>query len=64
MKRGKIKFFNAKSGFGFLVELETNLEYYFKEKNLQSQVQDNDIVEFELISAKRGLEAINVKKLE
>jgi cold shock CspA family protein len=64
MKRGKIKFFNVKSGFGFLVDLETNLEYYFREKSLQSKVEENDVVQFELINAKRGPEAVSIKKLE
>jgi CspA family cold shock protein len=62
MKKGKVKFYNSKSGFGFIIESQSGNEYYFKEKNLIENVEDNDLVEFDLIEAKRGFEAIKIKK--
>jgi CspA family cold shock protein len=61
--RGKIIFFNKKSRFGFIKNYYDNKNYYVHEKNLLSMVEQEDEVEFLLKEAKRGLEAIQVKKI-
>lgn len=61
MPEGKVIFFNKKSKFGFIQgENETN--YYVHAKDLLDEVEADDIVEFEIRAAKRGLEAFQVKK--
>ena len=57
---GKVKFFSEK-GFGFIVESETNNEYFVHVSGLVDQVSENDEVTFELIDGKRGKNAVNVK---
>ena len=64
MPTGKIIFFNKKTGFGFIKDNITGEDYYVMEKNLISDVDDNDDVEFELKTVTRGLEAIAVKKIK
>ena len=64
MFTGTVKFFNVKNKFGFIKCNEDGKEYYFHAKYvLGEQLQQNDNVQFELKDAKRGPEAIEVKKV-
>lgn len=63
MPKGKVIFFNKKSNFGFIRNSDGNESYYVKGKNLNVILEEGDVVEFELKAVKRGLEAVNVKKL-
>lgn len=64
MYSGIIKFFNQKSKFGFVKCNEDNKEYYVHLKDVEPGVilNTDDKVIFELKEAKRGPEAVNVKK--
>ena len=62
MSRGTVKFFNESKGFGFIIEDDTNKEYFVHVTGLIDKVKENDQVEFELEEGRRGLNAINVKK--
>jgi len=61
--KGKIIFFNKKSRFGFIKNLADNQNYYVHEKNLIDSIESEDEVEFMLKEAKRGKEAVHVKKI-
>lgn len=61
-KKGTIKFYNHKKGFGFIKDEETQEEYFVGEKGLIDKIADNDLVFFELREGKKGLNAFNVKK--
>lgn len=63
MYKGKVKFYNLKSKFGFITEEVTGLEYYFNIKNNLVYFQKDDKVSFELKDSKKGKEAYNVTKL-
>jgi CspA family cold shock protein len=59
-----VKFFNYKNKFGFIKCNEDGNEYYVHAKHvIGEQLQQNDKVQFELKEAKRGPEAIEVKKI-
>jgi CspA family cold shock protein len=63
MLRGKVKFFNQKNRFGFITD-ERGVDYYVHAKDVEGHVlQEGDLVEFEVRSVKRGLEAYDVKKI-
>ena len=62
MVTGKIKFFNEKKGFGFIVEDESQEEIFVHVTGLTEKVAENDEVTFELAEDKRGKKAINVAK--
>jgi CspA family cold shock protein len=64
MRTGKVKFFNKKSKFGFIIDDETKKEYYVHAKSVEGEIQEGDIVRFELKAAKRGDECTLVKKIE
>lgn len=61
MKKGTVKFFNESKGFGFIVEADSNNEYFVHITGLVDQVSQGDEVEFELKEGRKGLNAINVK---
>ena len=62
MKTGKVKFFNATKGFGFIKDDATNEEVFVHVTGLVDQIKQDDNVTFEITEGKRGLNAINVKK--
>ena len=62
MVTGKIKFFNEKKGFGFIVDDESQSEIFVHVTGLTEKVAENDEVTFELAEDKRGKKAINVAK--
>lgn len=61
---GKVKFFNRKKGFGFIVA-EDGTEYFVHFTGLQDgvQINDEDAVTFDVEEGDRGLKAVNVAKL-
>lgn len=61
MKKGTVKFFNGSKGFGFIVDDETNKEYFVHVTGLIDEIREGDAVEFELKEGKKGLNAVNVK---
>jgi len=62
MFTGKIKFFNEKKGFGFIVDDQTQDDVFVHVSGLAEKVAENDMVVFELAEDKRGKKAINVKR--
>jgi CspA family cold shock protein len=62
MSKGTVKFFNETKGFGFIVDEETNKEYFVHVSGLNDKVKENDVVEYDLREGRKGLNAVNVKK--
>ncbi|MFC0186173.1 cold-shock DNA-binding protein family [Pseudarcicella hirudinis] len=64
MQTGTVKFFIESKGFGFIVDDSTNQEVFVHVTGLGGvQIRQNDKVSFETIEGKKGLNAINVKKI-
>lgn len=64
MKTGTIKFFNATKGYGFITEDGTGAEIFLHVTGLAEQpVNSGDKVQFEVAEGRKGLNAINVKKI-
>jgi len=61
MKKGTVKFFNGSKGFGFIIDEETNNEYFVHVSGLIDEIREGDAVEFELKEGKKGLNAVNVR---
>jgi cold shock protein len=61
MNKGTVKFFNESKGFGFIIDEESNNEYFVHVTGLVDKVNEGDAVEFELKEGKKGLNACNVK---
>ena len=59
--KGTVKFFNESKGFGFILDDESQTEYFVHVTGLIDEINENDAVEFELQEGRKGLNAVNVK---
>ncbi|MCX2584101.1 MULTISPECIES: cold-shock protein [unclassified Pedobacter] len=65
MATGKVKWFNTQKGFGFIIQ-EDNKDLFVHFKDVLGGIdslKENDKVEFEVAEGRKGLQAINVKKI-
>jgi len=65
MASGKVKWFNTQKGFGFIVQ-EDNKDLFVHFKDVLGGIEslkENDEVEFEVAEGRKGLQAVNVKKV-
>jgi CspA family cold shock protein len=60
--QGTVKFFNTEKGFGFIKHNDSGKETFVHVSGLIDQVQEGDIVEFEVQEGRKGPNAVNVKK--
>ena len=63
MKTGTVKFFNESKGFGFIVVDGTQNEIFVHASGLIDQIRENDKVSFEESEGRKGVNAVNVKKI-
>jgi CspA family cold shock protein len=61
MNKGTVKFFNESKGFGFIIDEESKTEYFVHVTGLIDEINEGDVVEFELKEGRKGLNAVNVK---
>ena len=64
MATGTVKWFNSEKGFGFIKEIGTGESYFVHYKGLIDDVIEGNKVSFELEKGMKGLNAINVKKIQ
>lgn len=62
MSTGKVKFFNAEKGFGFIKrEGENDLFFHISELDGNQEPQEDDTVEFEMGEGRKGPCAVQVR---
>lgn len=61
MQEGRVKFFDSKKGFGFIVNEETGQEYFVHVSSTIDMIRDNDLVLYDIEEGKKGQVAVNVK---
>ena len=64
MKTGKVKFFNESKGYGFITEDDSNQEIFVHHTGLIDKVRENDAVSYDVTEGKKGLNAVNVKRMQ
>lgn len=66
METGKVKWFNADKGFGF-IERENGNDVFVHYSAILSDgfkvLEEGQAVEFEVVNGNKGLQAANVKKI-
>ena len=67
MSSGKIKWFNAKKGYGFVTDDETNKDIFLHVSSLEESklrvLKEEQKIKFDIKEEKNKLQAINIKKL-
>ena len=60
---GTVKFFNEVKGFGFIKHDNSSKETFVHANGLVDQIEANDKVVFDVQEGRKGLNAVNVKRL-
>jgi CspA family cold shock protein len=67
MPSGKVKWFNAKKGYGFITDDETNKDIFLHVSSLEESklriLKEEQKIKFDIKEEKNKLQAINIKKL-
>ena len=67
MPSGKIKWFNAKKGYGFITDDATNKDIFLHVSSLEESklrvLKEEQKIEYDIKEEKNKLQAINIKKI-
>ncbi len=63
VKKGTVKFFNRSKRFGFITINDSEEEIFVHASNLKDKVRKSDKVTFEIKEGKKGLTAVNVRRV-
>ena len=63
MQTGTVKFFNETKGFGFILDNASNKEIFVHVSGVKEQITKDDKVEFEIVEGKKGVNAVDVKRI-
>ncbi len=67
MPSGKVKWFNAKKGYGFITDEETNKDIFLHVSSLENSklrvLKEEQKIKFDIKEEKDKLQAINIKKI-
>ncbi|MFN5168224.1 MAG: cold-shock protein [Cyclobacteriaceae bacterium] len=64
MKEGKVKFFNATKGFGFITPADGSEDIFVHQTGLIDNIKDNDNVRYEMERGKKGMNAVRVEVIQ
>ncbi|MDR1156031.1 MAG: cold shock domain-containing protein [Bacteroidales bacterium] len=59
--KGRVEYFSASKGYGFIKDLDSTEKYFFHVNNALDPVAEYDLVTFDLIRGNKGMNAANIK---
>ena len=62
--QGTVKFFNETKGFGFITPSNSKTDIFVHASGLIDQIRENDEVTYDEEVGKKGMNAVNVTKVE
>lgn len=63
-RTGRVEFFNDEKGFGFIKDLDTHEKFFVHVRGLIDEIREGDKVQFDLAQGLKGLNAVEVKKVD
>lgn len=63
METGIVRYFNDSKGFGFIQKGNSLNNIFVCVNSLLDEIREEDEVEFELVEGKKGMSAINVRRI-
>ena len=63
MAIGTVKFFNEAKGFGFITPSDSKTDIFVHTSGLIDEIRENDEVTYEEERGKKGMNAVNVKRI-
>ena len=67
MPSGKVRWFNSKKGYGFIVDEENNKDVFLHVSSLEKSklrtLRENQKIKFEIKEEKGKLKAVNLKRI-
>ena len=64
MKKGVVKFFNNEKGYGFIKDDDSSEDVFVHKTGLVDNIREDDQVEYDVEQGQRGLNAVNVTKVQ
>ncbi|MCF8364062.1 MAG: cold shock domain-containing protein [Prolixibacteraceae bacterium] len=61
MRKGTITYFNPSKGFGFISDQETKESVFVHVNNVQEEIREGNLVNFEVEKGHKGPVAVRVK---
>ncbi|MBB1149720.1 MULTISPECIES: cold shock domain-containing protein [unclassified Myroides] len=63
MQQGTVKFFNETKGFGFITPDDNGEDIFVHTSGLVDRIRENDVVTYEVEKGKKGLNAVEVRRV-
>lgn len=64
MNEGTVKFFNPAKGFGFIIQNDSQEDIFVHESGLIHEIEEDDKVKFDVEQGRKGLNAVNVERID
>ena len=64
MQEGTVKFYNTEKGYGFITPKDSGKDIFVHNSGLIHEIMENDEVSYDTEQGKKGLNAINVERID